>query len=59
MERINGTYWHKWLNKIKLSALEACLNFAISFKEIDKIILGIDSQNHLLEIIKNFLTTIT
>ena len=27
--------------------------FAISFKEINKIILGIDSPNHLLEIIKN------
>ena len=45
--------WHEWLDNRKLTPLKVCLNFAISFKEINKIILGIDSKNHLIEIIEN------
>ena len=34
------TYWHKWLDKRKLTPLKVCLNFTVSFKEINKIILN-------------------
>ncbi len=43
--------WHTWLLNNNLSSLEASLNFPLSFPEIDKILVGADSNNHLSEII--------
>ena len=44
-------YYHNWLEKKKFLLLEACLSFVANKKEINKIILGIDSENQLNEIL--------
>ena len=36
-----------WLNKKNISGLTACVKYALSQKNIDKIVIGIDSKNHL------------
>ena len=44
--------WEKWNEKNHITKLEACLKYVVMFKEIDKYIVGIDSLQHLQEIIK-------
>ena len=51
--------WEDWHKKNHLTKLQACLKYVFEFKEIDKYIIGIDSLDHLQEIIntlnsKNF-----
>jgi len=43
--------WHAWLEKNKLSKLQACLNFILSFKQIDVIIFGACSKIQIKQII--------
>lgn len=43
--------WDGWLMVEKLTALRACLIFALSRPEIDHVIVGADSVNHLNEIL--------
>ena len=43
--------WHAWLEKNKLSKLQACLNFILSFKQIDVIIFGACSKMQIEQII--------
>lgn len=45
--------WHQWLDECNLTALQACLNFSLSFSQIDKIIVGVDSQIQLMQILKS------
>lgn len=45
--------WHQWLEANNLSALQACLDFSLSFSEIDKVIVGVDSQTQLIQILKS------
>ena len=58
--------WDGWLASNKLSGLEACLDFVMKEKKIDKIIVGVSSLDNLKEITKvakakrldnNFVTT--
>jgi aryl-alcohol dehydrogenase-like predicted oxidoreductase len=44
--------WHEWLQDMKITALEACLGYATSFPQVEKVIVGIESKNQLIEIIK-------
>jgi len=44
--------WHEWLQDMHISALEACLGFVASYSEIDRILVGVESRNQLLEIIQ-------
>jgi aryl-alcohol dehydrogenase-like predicted oxidoreductase len=44
--------WHRWLIEQDRSAVAACLGFAFSFKEIDRIIVGVQSCQQLSEIIQ-------
>ena len=44
--------WHQWLEANNLSALQACLDFSLSFSEIDKVIVGVDSQAQLIQILR-------
>jgi len=44
--------WYSWLEDVKLTPLQACLCHALSFPEIDKVIVGVDNQNQLIEIIQ-------
>ncbi len=43
--------WDGWLMAEKLSPLQACLNFALSQPEIDRVIVGVDSISNLIEIL--------
>lgn len=43
--------WNNWLSKSNISSLEACINFASSIKQIDNIIIGIDSLDQLKQIL--------
>ena len=42
--------WSEWLKDNNLSALEASLRYAISVREISKILVGVDSKSQLKEI---------
>lgn len=44
--------WDQWLKDNNLTALQACLRYAMSFREIDKIVVGVDSLKQLDEIIR-------
>jgi aryl-alcohol dehydrogenase-like predicted oxidoreductase len=44
--------WHNWLKVQNISAIQATIDFVLSQKEIDKIIIGVDSLQHLKEILR-------
>ena len=44
--------WENWLSDNKLDPVEACLNFALQTKEIDKFVLGFNNLIHLKQILK-------
>lgn len=47
--------WKKydaWLGQSGLTPLQACLRYVLSFAEIDRVIVGIDSKNQLAEILE-------
>lgn len=43
--------WHRWLDDQALSPLQACLGFALSQPEIDRVVVGVDSLKQLQEIL--------
>lgn len=43
--------WDSWLAKNEISALEACINFVFTHKNIDKVVIGINSSSEFSEII--------
>lgn len=43
--------WDEWLKNSNISALDACLNYVLSFPEISKIVVGIDSLYQFQEIL--------
>ena len=43
--------WSEWLNDYKISPLEASIRYAMSFSQISKVLVGIDSLNQLIEIV--------
>ena len=50
-----ASLWSKlenWLKQTGLTPLQACLRYALSFSEIDKVIIGVDSLNQLKEILQ-------
>lgn len=51
-----GQLWAEfdtWMDLHQLTALQACLGYAFSFPEISKIIIGVDSLNHLTQCLKS------
>ena len=49
-----GGLWQKWYNWLKEydgSAAQACLSLPLSFSEIDKVVVGVDSLNQLSQIV--------
>ena len=44
--------WYKWLKKMKLNQLEACIRYTNSLKSVDKIVVGINSAHQLKQITK-------
>lgn len=49
----NFEKWNNFLCENGLSALNACLAHAMSFEEIDKIIIGIEKYKHIKEILES------
>ena len=43
--------WDRWLYHNGITPLQACLRYALSFPQISKVIVGVDSQKQLREII--------
>jgi len=43
--------WDRWLSAHQLTPLEACLRYALSFREIRRVIVGVDTPRQLKEII--------
>jgi aryl-alcohol dehydrogenase-like predicted oxidoreductase len=44
--------WDDWLLETNLTPLEACLRYLNSIHEIDRIVVGVDTEVHLLQIVK-------
>jgi len=42
--------WEDWLTVSRLSPTEACLQYALSFPEVSRVIVGVDSRQQLSEI---------
>ena len=45
------TRYDEWLRQSGLTALEACLRYVLSFPEIVKVVVGVDSQRQLRQVI--------
>jgi aryl-alcohol dehydrogenase-like predicted oxidoreductase len=43
--------WHEWLIDNKITALEAATRYALSLKEISKVIVGVESKEQLKKIV--------
>lgn len=43
--------WDRWLRVNKVSPLDACISYVLSFPEITKVIVGVETQSQLKEII--------
>lgn len=43
--------WHDWLADHRLSPLEACVRYASQVAEVDRVVIGVDSSDHLREIL--------
>ena len=43
--------WYEWLLRNNISAVQACLAYPLSFSEIDRVIIGVDSVDQLEKII--------
>jgi aryl-alcohol dehydrogenase-like predicted oxidoreductase len=43
--------WHDFLKLGQISALEACIAYPLSFSEVDKVIVGVESQEQLIQIL--------
>ena len=42
--------WNRWLVENSLTPLEACLGYVLSIDEVDRVVIGVDSHEHLCEI---------
>ncbi len=43
--------WHIWLKKAGVTAVDACLSYPMSFENVDKVVIGVDSVSHLQQIL--------
>lgn len=44
--------WDEWLEESELTPLQACLRYALSIPEIEKVVVGVDSSKQLKEILQ-------
>ena len=44
--------WHTWLKENQISAIQACLQFALSYSQIDRVVVGVDSLKQLEQLLK-------
>ncbi len=45
--------WHDWLNRMNITAIEACLNYVLSLPEVDRVIIGFEAANQLKQIVES------
>lgn len=45
------TEWDRWLTEVGLTPLQACLRYALSVEEVDKVVVGVDGVAQLREIL--------
>lgn len=43
--------WHDWLSGNRISAVESCLGFALSYPEVDRVVVGVESVAQLSHLI--------
>lgn len=43
--------WFRCLEQKNISALQACLEFPLSFKEVDRVVVGVDDESQFLDIL--------
>jgi len=43
--------WDAWLLRTGLTPLQACMGFVLSYPQVDRVVVGVDSVRHLLEIV--------
>lgn len=41
--------WHRWLRAHNTSPVSACLGFVLANPDVDRLVLGVDSPDHMLE----------
>ena len=44
--------WQEWLTEHRISAVQVCLAFPLSFAEVHRVVVGADGLEHLQQIIK-------
>lgn len=44
--------WDRWLLANKTSPLDACISYVLSFSEITRVVVGVETQSQLVEIIR-------
>lgn len=44
--------WDSWLRNQKMTPLQGCLSHVLSFKEIDRVVVGVDSLSQLREVLE-------
>lgn len=45
--------WDAWLKEATLTPVQACLGFALAQPEVDRVVVGADSRNHLAELLSS------
>jgi aryl-alcohol dehydrogenase-like predicted oxidoreductase len=45
-------HWDRWLHANKTSPLDACISYVLSFPEITRVVVGVETQSQLAEIIR-------
>ncbi|MCC6139062.1 MAG: aldo/keto reductase [Nitrospira sp.] len=45
-------HWHEWLTEHRISAVQACLAFPLSFPEVHRVVVGADGLEHFRQIIQ-------
>jgi hypothetical protein len=43
--------WQRWLSKSRLTPLQACLRYCLSFTEVDRVVVGVDSAAQLKQLV--------
>jgi aryl-alcohol dehydrogenase-like predicted oxidoreductase len=43
--------WHDWLLKQSVSAVDACIAYVLSHRDIDRVVVGVDSKHQLEQIV--------
>jgi aryl-alcohol dehydrogenase-like predicted oxidoreductase len=51
--------WNNWIKEESISPVQACISFVLAFKEINKLVIGVQNCNQLTQIVDAFNNPIT